>query len=145
MKKIFLFFIAVTFTVFGSQAQPNYAGLWTGYITQESNNALANNYYFSLSLELSGNQVIGFSEIRMWDDAAISATMELSGVVSANNVEIQELKITKQEIYTFAYWCLKLLKMEYSIKDGKEMLMGHWESELCNGPGKIHLERAPAA
>lgn len=144
MKKFILIFGAIMGGFFLSQAQ-NYAGLWTGYITQESQMALANNYYFSLSLEVNGNQITGTSEIRMWDDASITGTMDLSGNFSGNKLEILESKIIKQEIYTFAYWCLKLLKVEYSIKEGKEILTGHWESEACSGPGTIYLERAPAA
>lgn len=143
MKKFILLLLAIILGFIVSQAQ-HYAGYWTGYITQHSASAIANNYHFSLSLEIEGTQIAGTSEIRLWDDVNIMGTMELKGSFSGERIELQELKIIKQEIYTFAYWCLKLLKMQYIITDGKETLQGHWESELCNGPGEIYLERMPA-
>jgi hypothetical protein len=143
MKKVQLFVAILIMGVLNVYSQPNYAGEWGGYITQKG--GLAERYYFGLSLDVNGTSVSGHSEIRMWEDAEINGEMNLNGTFSGNSIELLETEINKQKIYTFAYWCLKLLKMEYSIRDGKEVLTGYWESSACTGPGEIYLERAPSA
>lgn len=139
-----LFIIAFILGAIVSQAAPDYSGSWTGYITQKSTVALSSNYQFSIFLIINGNEISGHSEIRMWDEPDVFAEMNLEGTFDDHTVQLTETEITKQKIYSYAYWCLKVLKMTYSMEDGKEFLKGGWFSDVCSGPGEIYLERTPA-
>eukprot|EP01031_Cornospumella_fuschlensis_P049302 gene49302-60349_t len=125
-------------------AAPDYSGNWTGYITQKSVMALASNYHFTLRLQQTDDEITGHSEIRMWDEENVYGVMEVLGSFNENELELKETEIVREQIYSYAYWCLKNMHMYYSIENGKEILRGNWNSEACTGPGEIYLEREAA-
>lgn len=127
-----------------SRAETDYSGGWSGYITQKSSMALASNYRFTVSLQVRDGEVSGHTEIRMWDEPDIYGIMDLEGTVNGCSLELKETEITRQQIYSYAYWCLKFLKLQYATENGKEVLTGHWTSETCSGPGDVYLERSPS-
>lgn len=143
MKKIILIAVALMLGFFISRAAPDYSGNWTGYITQKSVMALSTNYHFTLNLQQTDNEIIGHSEIRMWDDQNVYGVMELVGSFNEDELDLKETEIVREQIYSYAYWCLKTMRMHYSIENGKEVLRGNWNSEAC-GPGDIYLEREAA-
>lgn len=143
MKKLVLVALALLMGFLISRAA-DYSGNWTGYITQHSVMALSSNYHFTLSLKQNGDEITGHSEIRMWDEENVFGTMELLGSFNDDELDLKETEIIREQIYSYAYWCLKNMHLYYTVEDGKEILRGTWNSESCSGPGEIYLEREAA-
>lgn len=144
MKKVILLCVALVLGYSFSQATPDYTGHWTGYITQKSVMALASNYHFSLSLQQTDDEITGHSEIRMWDEQNVFGVMELLGSYNENELELKETEIVREQIYSYAYWCLKNMHLYLTVENGKEILRGNWNSDACSGPGEVYLEREAA-
>lgn len=142
-KRLFLLSVALVSSVLLS-AQVNLNGVWTGHITQNSLFAIASNYKFSLFLETDGNQLTGQTEIRLWDKPEVYGTMRISGSREGDQLQFRELEITEQLLFGNAYWCLKLIKLSYSVVENREILSGNWYNNDCAGPGEIYLERMPS-
>lgn len=145
MKKALLILLALVAGFLISHAAPEFVGTWSGYITQKSPMALASNYRFSLELSCDGDEISGHSEIGLWDEADIIGVMALTGTFNENELELKETEIIRQHLYSYAYWCLKSLHLQYLEEDGKQILRGRWDSEACSGPGDVYLERAKNA
>lgn len=144
MKKIILIAAALLLGFLISLAAPDYSGNWTGYITQKSAMALSSNYHFSLRLQDTDGEITGHSEIRMWDEQNVFGVMELVGSYNEDELDLKETEIVREQIFSYAYWCLKSMHMYYTVENGKEILRGHWNSDVCTGPGEIYLEREAA-
>ena len=144
MKKAFLLLALLSAGFLGTFAAPDYSGSWTGYITQHSPSALATNYYFNLVLEVNGDEISGHSEIRMWDEHEVYGIMDVEGTFDDYTLELNETEITRQQIYNYAVWCLKNMKLQYVLENGVESLRGRWFGAECSGPGDVYLERTPA-
>lgn len=152
MKSILLSFILVLGFHVGARAQggtalesatvfDDPAGEWYGYITQ-SPSGLSDRYGFHLNLEVNGKSVNGFSHITMENDHEVFGIMKLTGEMVENRLVLTEVVITRQNLYTGAYWCLKELSLNLKIENGLVILEGNWESDDCSfSTGDIHLER----
>lgn len=144
-RKLILFLFAVLgLRSLPSAAQSHLSGFWTGYITQSSPLALASVYTFSLSAEIRNGELTGYTEIRLKEDPETYGVMIIRGTAGDETLDFTELKISEQQISYFAYWCLKRIRLRYSVESGKEVLRGHWENATCSGPGEVYLERAPS-
>lgn len=150
MKTVLLNLILVcglqigAFAQFGVAAESETAdpaGEWYGYITQTPS-GLASRYGFHLNLSIQGNKVSGYSRIHMEDDETYFGVMKLAGVWEDEKLVLTEVEIAKEQIYSYAYWCLKDLFLNIRIENGLVILEGNWESERCSfSTGNIHLER----
>ncbi len=142
--RIFLLFTLAVLPAVRLYAQSHISGLWTGYITQNSPTALASVYTFSLFAEVRNGELTGHTEIRLKENPETFGLMTIRGSVESETLDFTELNIAEQNIPFFAYWCLKRIRLRYSVESGKEVLRGHWENATCSGPGEVYLERAPS-
>lgn len=141
MKKVLFVLLcaALSAVAFG---QNEVEGVWLGYITQDPG-GLADKYHFQVNLDLKGDNLEGTSTIAMLDDESIFGIMTLKGEANNVSVSFNEQEIIKQNMYSFAYWCIKDIELQLVKRNGKEVLVGSWTSNQCPGTGEIVLERLP--
>jgi hypothetical protein len=91
----------------------------------------------------SGDELVGEAQISMEDSTHIWGVMDLVGEWDPEGtVEFRELGIKRQNLWSYAYWCLKDYKLRPNWVKGVLMLNGPWSSGACAGSsGWIHLER----
>ena len=107
------------------------SGEWTGVIFQEETK---DTFYYQINIEQSGDQLKGSSKSNTLDGAA-GASFNITGVIDADKIIIQELSQTSPKS---PKWCLKYLTLELRVKDGKPQLIGDWTAKNCI-PGKAVL------
>ncbi|MEY3444993.1 MAG: hypothetical protein RLZZ519_3274 [Bacteroidota bacterium] len=139
---LLLFALLSTTTFLSAQTREDMAGEWVGYITQKPR-GLAERYFFRLNLEVQDDQLSGEAQINMEDSTHILGVMDLVGEWDPEgSVEIRERGIKRQNLWSYAYWCIKEYKLRANWVKGVLMLNGPWFSNACAGSsGWIHLER----
>lgn len=136
-------FVLLGFTMsLAAQTREDMAGEWVGYITQKPR-GLAERYHFKLNLEVDGDELVGEAQINMEDSTHIWGIMDLVGEWDPQGtVDFRELGIKRQNLWSYAYWCIKEYKLRPNWVKGVLMLNGPWSSGACAGSsGWIHLER----
>jgi hypothetical protein len=116
-------------------------GHWSGYLTQELD-GLAKKYYFKMEIKQEKNTARGFTTITMINDSQIFGKMSFTGDVRYKTLKFKEDKIIRQNIYQYAYWCIKSATLVYRIEQNTQILEGHWEG--CGTSSEqdlIHVER----
>lgn len=135
--------VLVAFLCASATAQSRFdiAGEWFGYITQRPA-GLAERYFFELKLELDGDRFKGESRISLQDSTAIYGVMDVQGTIMEPQIWIDELQVKEQNMFSFAYWCIKSYKLQANWVRGILVMEGWWESDNCGySAGFIHLER----
>lgn len=145
MKMRITIFVALLmllqFAAFG-QSHNDFAGEWVGYITQ-SPAGLAARYDFALTMEVSDSGITGEARISLEDNADIFGTMYIRGDFGKEYATVNELEITSQNIFSYAYWCMKEYYITITEVNGIFIIEGEWGSDECGDAnfGMIHLER----
>ena len=125
-----------------AQSHDDFAGEWVGYITQKPA-GLAARYDFALTMELSDSGITGEARISLENNADIFGTMYIRGEFGKYFATVNELEITSQNMYSYAYWCMKEYYLKIIEVNGLFIIEGEWNSNRCGdaNSGKIHLER----
>jgi hypothetical protein len=125
-----------------AQTRNDYLGEWFGYITQEPA-GLAARYIFELELEDAEGGITGEARLRLEDDPEVYGIMEIASSYENAQINVVELYIKAQKMYTYGYWCLKDYQLTATWVQGVLVLEGRWESGNCGNAnvGFIHLER----
>lgn len=116
------------------------SGCWTGYITQEPA-TISDKYYWETNFDVDANQFKGFSVIRMEHEMEVFGKISFNGNWSGEHIRVQEEEVVSQNMYTWAYWCIKHVDLFPEWKDGEWILRGYWKSENCPGSGQIYLRK----
>lgn len=123
------------------QSTHDVLGEWEGYITQTPA-GLADRYPFWLRLYDSKEGIVGESTIAMPDDEEAWGRMNVKVEWEEGLLRVTELEIVAQQLYVFAYWCIKAYDLRPVWVDGVLQLDGEWVSGHCGGSvGTVHLER----
>jgi hypothetical protein len=142
-KTILLALCAILFANLGkasSSISENIGGAWFGYITQ-SPTGLADRYIFQLYIDEVDGAIQGQSYIALEDEDAYGI-MDIKCEIEDGKLNVTELEIIDQQLFEFAYWCVKSYKLELKVENGISILEGDWESDYCgDSVGSIHLER----
>ncbi len=116
------------------------AGKWTGKIKQQAG-GIAEEYIYEISLKLNGNNISGTGVIKT---GSMYGYFELSGKLNGNSVQLEDLRITNENIRDRAAWCIKKMKLRFLFKDGHYVLEGPWSGYSSMGncsPGNIYLKK----
>lgn len=118
----------------------NIAGEWFGYITQTPT-GLADRYIFQLNLKEEDGKIKGQSYIAIDEDSSFGI-MDIECEVVNGKLLVNEVEIVDQQLYIYAYWCMKSYSLELKMENGVSVLEGAWVSDFCgDSKGNIHLER----
>lgn len=117
--------------VFGAVLDIN--GTWSGTLSQADTT-----FPFEMSLNQTGTSVAGTSTIR---NNTAYATMSLTGTISGNTFQFQEVKIinTSGPPFPGGRWCIKSGTLTYTVV-GSPLLRGPWSEPSCNS-GQIVLQK----
>ena len=140
MKTAFTTIFACIFTLILFAQTDELDGVWEGYITQDPG-GLAQEYYFQVDLDILDEELVGTTTIRLLDKPDVYGIMNMHGKVTDEEISFEEDAILKQQIYTYAYWCLKEIQLKPVQLDGKTVLQGKWLSDRCPGTGEVTLEK----
>lgn len=118
------------------QAQ-DISGYWQGVLYQEyPGNTVY--YPYSMSLQQTGTDVTGISEIRWADEPIYYGIMSLTGQFDGSLFTFQEQAILDQNPNPAAYWCIKHGELLYDPV--LQTLEGPWDAPGCF-PGTVELHR----
>jgi len=151
MKKIGLaltmLFFAFSFSCFAQEkelaimAPYIVGGKWTGKLTQKTG-GISQEYEYEVDLTLKNNIIGGKAVIKT---ASMYAYFEIKGTLSGSNVNIEDIRITNENIRDRAAWCIKKLSLKFIFRDGAYRLEGSWSGRAATGdcqPGYIYLRKA---
>lgn len=147
MKWVGLLFVClfgIAFRLHGAGPELGVKSHWRGYVTQHSDDALAEKYDFEIhftGVTETENGVKGETRVNLIHDKEVFAVISFEGLVSGTVLRLQEQKIIRQNIYHNAWWCIKSLVLTRADTKDKAILKGTWNSPDCNGDGEVYLER----
>lgn len=118
-------------------------GKWAGVIYQNSESGIARKYTFELEVFIDQDNISGFSTISMINEPGVYGILNITGKVTKNGLDIKETRIIEEQIYSYAYWCIKSYQLTFEQKNDKLTLTGNWSSDKCSGQSSIYLEKIP--
>jgi hypothetical protein len=116
-------------------------GKWTGKLTQKTG-GISQEYEYEVDLTLKNNIIGGKAVIKT---ASMYANFEIKGTLSGTSVNIEDIRITNENIRDKAAWCIKKLSLKFLFRDGAYRLEGAWSGRSSIGdcqPGYIYLRKA---
>lgn len=117
------------------------SGYWQGVLYQEfPGNTVY--YPYSMSLQQTGTDVTGISEIRWATEPMYYGIMSLTGQFDGSLFTFQEQAILDQNPNPAAYWCIKNGELLYD--QVQQTLEGPWYAPGCY-PGTVELHRLALA
>ena len=129
-KKVLLLLLLLPFF---AKAQ-DLSGQWAGELTQDGKPGI---FQYQIDITQRGGNVGGTATSQKKDGGPV-AKFEIGG--QWNGAEL-----TLQEVQQFEppgeRWCLKLIHLQYSVKDSVAILEGPWEAQGCT-PGRLRLQSA---
>ncbi|MBC7743638.1 MAG: hypothetical protein H7096_00890 [Flavobacterium sp.] len=135
--------ILIPITIFTSSSQPNYKGIWQGYITAPGS---YNSGYTLHVEEQTYDRISGTAYIYRNEDPFIfDGVLDFIGTVN-QFAKLTELVIIREKVNDPTHrLCIKFMGLDYSNKDSIEFLTGNWDGSLIdNTPclaGKVYLRR----
>lgn len=115
-------------------------GKWTGKIVQQKG-GIAESYYYEIELSLTHNKIKGKGFIKT---ESMYGHFEISGSLNGSAVQLEDVRITNENIREQAAWCIKKMRLNLIFKNGVYCLEGPWSGYTQWGdcsPGKIYLKR----
>lgn len=118
------------------------SGEWNGML-QQTDGGASNSYYFTLNLKHKGNVITGTSKVAFVNKPDIYAIMELKGKFKSDILIFEETKIIEQKTFKDFQWCVKKVKLTFTMKKDGFCIEGTWSGKASNGdfcaPGTIKI------
>ena len=132
--------------VFLSQSHKSYTqpkaldGNWQGVLTQPNNKSttIATSYVFYMDFRIEKDSIYGLSRIEVANTDNFGI-IEFHASIKDDTVKFQETKITDENIFKGAFWCIK--RGVLVLSDDKKSLKGVWSSTKTCGPGEVYLTK----
>ena len=116
------------------------SGAWVGELTQEAG-GIAKRYQYEVDLTLEGNKISGKGILTVGN---MFGDFEISGYFDGQDVFLEDIKITNENIRDKAAWCIKRMPLKLLFKKGEYCLEGSWSGYTSAGqcsPGRIYLKK----
>ena len=134
---LILFLLCINFCV----AQKNISGIWEGKLVQYEG-AVWTDYYFKINISQKNGRLLGLCSVIVEKEFA---SMEFTGKILNNKLHLEEKTLLRHSERSDFEWCLKVIDLNYFVKEKIEHLEGDWTGKTLNGvtciPGKIFLKR----
>jgi hypothetical protein len=114
----------------------NLQGSWKGILTQPD---AIFNYRLTLK-SVESNKFTGVARIETKDSPKFFGVMNLTGQLVNDELQIQETKISTQNVMSGKRWCLKTVNLKVVSSNNKVSLNGLWFQPGCNA-GNVKLRR----
>lgn len=136
----------------GATGEVDVGGTWQGYLTYVLGDTVTN-FRYQLELTQDGNVITGKSRVEKIDDASSFAEYHVGAQLMVDDgqviLQIGETDLSNSNNYTSFVpsdpVVAKVMRLEYSIAQGKEVLEGEWRDFVGrNTPdGRIQLNKQP--